>query len=411
MSKLSKSFITILDIGSSKISCFIAEILPGGLNIVGIGHQISGGVKSGTITDIKLAENSIRAAVGAAEQMAGLNVDRVFVNISGCKLASHHVQAEMSIPGHEISARDIHRIIAQGCAQLEGEDREIIHCIPVEYTIDNLKGIKDPTGMHGKTLNAQLHVITASSSALLNITTCLAKCHLDVEDYIISPYASALACLNEDEKTLGTILLDFGGGQTSIAIFKGGNLVYADFVPVGGMHITNDIALCLSTTLESAERIKTLYGNLISTAKEEREIIDIPQIGDDGRSEMSHVERSSLVAIIRPRIEEILEMVAKRIEESGHNVGGNIVITGGASQLGGLKEQVAHAFSKRVRQGLPRKIEGMAESTKGPAFATSIGILLFADKKRALDSFDFMGRISQFNSPMKRVISWLKENF
>jgi cell division protein FtsA len=413
MSRLGKSFITTLDIGSSKTSCFIAEILPdGALNITGIGHQISGGVKSGTITDIKLAEASIRAAVGAAEQMAGVNVDRVVVNISGCKLASHHAQAEMSIAGHEISARDIHRIIALGCAQLEGEDREIIHCIPVEYAIDNLKGIKDPSGMHGKSLSAEMHVITASSSALLNITTCLAKCHLDVEDYIISPYASAIACLNEDEKMLGTILLDFGGGHTSIAIFKGGNMIYADFVPVGGMHITNDIALGLATSLESAERTKTLYGNLISTAKDEREIIDIPQIGDDGRSELNHVERSSLVGIIRPRVEEILELVAKRVETSGYsNIGGNIVITGGASQLGGLKELVAHTFAKRVRQGLPQRIEGMAESTKGPAFSTCTGILLFAQQKRKLESFDFMGRISQFNSPIKRLTSWFKENF
>ncbi len=413
MPRLGKSFITSLDIGSSKISCFISEILPDGqLNIIGIGHQVSGGIKSGTITDIRLAENSIRAAVGAAEQMAGVNVDRVIVNISGCMQKSHHLYAEMSVTNHEISSRDIHKIIAQGCGQIQDEDREIIHCIPVEYAIDNMKGIKDPNGMHGKVLSAQMHVVAASHSSLLNITSCLAKCHLDVEDFIISPYASAIACLSRDEKELGTIFIDFGGSHTSIAIFKHSNMIYADFIPVGGSHITNDIALGLATSLESAERAKTLYGNLISTAKDEREIIDIPQVGDDGRAEMNHVQRSTLVGIIRPRVDEILELISSRLQASGYrNIGGNVVISGGGSQLGGLKELVANYFSKQVRQGLPKKIEGMAESTKGAAFSTCTGMLLLTLEKRKLSSYDFMGRISRFNSPLQRIAEWFRENF
>jgi len=413
MSRIGKNFITALDIGSSKTSCFIAEILPeGALSIVGIGHQVSAGIKSGTITDIKLAENTIRAAVGAAEQMSGVNVDRVVVNISGCRQESHNVSAEMLIAGHEISNRDIHKIIAQGCNQIKSEDREIIHCLPIEYTIDNMTGIKDPTGMLGRTLLAEMYVMTASTTSLLNITNCLANCHLDVEDFIISPYASAIACLNEDEKELGTILIDFGGGHTSIAIFKNGSMVYADSVPVGGMHITNDIALGLATSLESAERIKTLYGNLISTAKDEREIIDIPQVGDDGRSEMNHVQRSTLVGIIKPRVDEILEMTARRIDSSRYgNIGGNIVITGGGSQLGGLKELVSYSFSKQVRQGLPVTIEGMAESTKGVPFSTCTGMLLLTLQKYKRSSYDFMGRVSKFNSPLRKVLSWLQENF
>lgn len=413
MSRLGKSFITALDIGSSKTSCFIAEILPtGSLNIVGIGNQVSQGIKSGTITDIKLAENSIRTAVGAAEQMAGVNVDRVVINISGCKQTSHHIHAQMQISGHEISARDIHRIIEHGSAQLYNDETEIIHCLPVEYEIDDIKGISDPGGMHGKMLGTEMHIITAAKGAIMNITSCLAKCHLDVEDYIVSPYASAIACLSDDEKNLGTILLDFGGGHTSIAIFKNGKMIYAGFVPVGGIHITNDIALGLTTNLESAERIKTLYGNLISTSRDDREIIDIPQVGDDGRSEMNQIQRSTLVSIIRPRVDEILELVAKNIDASGYgHIGGNIVITGGGSQLGGLKELVAHSFSKQVRQGLPKRIEGIAESTKGPVFSACVGILLFTQQKRQLNSYDFMGRISQFHSPIKKFTSWFRENF
>lgn len=413
MPRLGKSIITGLDIGSSKTSCFIAEISPENtLNVLGIGHQISNGVKSGTITDIKLAEHSIRAAVGAAEQMATVNVDRVVVNISGCNQKSHHVHAELALSANEINIRDIHRITAQACAQITDEEREIIHCIPIDYCIDGIKGIKDPTGMRGKLLSAEMHIVSASKSALQNITTCLANCHLDVEDYITSPYASSIACINDDERTLGTILLDFGGGHTGISIFKNNEMIHTDFVPLGGLHITSDIALGLATSLESAERTKTLYGNLISTAKDERQIIDIPQIGDDGRSEMNHVERSNLVGIIKPRVDEILEMVADKIDASGYgNVGGNIVITGGGSQIGGLKELVAHSFAKRVRQGLPKKIEGMAESTKGPAFSTCTGILLFTLQKRIPTTYGFMGKASNFNSPVRRMFSWLRENF
>jgi cell division protein FtsA len=413
MPRLGKSFITALDIGSSKTSCFIAEILPSGsLNVIGIGHQISGGIKSGTITDIKLAEHSIRNAVGAAEQMAGVNVDRVVVNISGCKQQSHRAQAKMALSGHEITARDIHTIISQGAVKFSSEEREVIHAIPIDYTIDEMRGITDPTGMRGKELTAQMHVVTASTGALLNITTCLAKCHLDVEDYITSPYASAISCLSDDEKMLGSILLDFGGGHTSIVIFKNGNMVYTGFVPVGGMHVTNDIAHGLATSMESAERVKTLYGNLISTVKDEREIIDIPQVGDDGRSEMNHIQRSTLVGIIKPRIDEIAEFIAKHIDNSGYgNIGGNIVITGGGSQIGGLKELIAYSFAKPVRQGIPKPIEGIAESTKGAAFSTCSGILSFTLQKRNLTSYDFMGRISKFNSPLQRLVSWFKDNF
>lgn len=221
-----------------------------------------------------------------------------------------------------------------------------------------------------------------------------------------------MACLNEDEKTLGTILIDFGGGQTGVSIFKNQEMIFSGYVPLGGLHITSDIALGLATSIESAERVKTLYGNLISTAKDEQSIIDIPQIGDDGRSEINHIQRANLLAIIKPRIDEILEMVAKEIVESGYsNISGNIVITGSASQIGGIKELVAHTFSKRVRQGLPKQIEGLAESTKGPAFSTGIGILLLAKQQYISQGNGVISNISKWDNPFQRLFKWFKENF
>lgn len=413
MAKLGSSYITALDIGTTKVACFIAKMEPDGqLNVIGIGHQVSQGIKSGIITDITKAETSIRAAVGAAEEMAGINVDRVIINISGNTLESFNVNAEMPVSNQEITAREIVKLVEQSCEEYRSEKREIIHCIPVGYTIDGTGGIKDPAGMYGDTLGAALHIITASATAIFNLANCLAHCHLDIEDYISSSYASGFSCLNEDEKELGVTLIDFGGGSTSIAVFRSGSLVFSGVIPLGGAHITNDIALGLSTSIESAERVKTLYGNVRSTPKDEQELIDIPQIDEGGVSETSHIPRATLVGIIRPRVEEILEMVKKRLEDSGAlNVGGSIVITGGASQLGGLKEHIGQLFNRQVRLGISSMIEGMAESTKGPAFSTCSGILKFIVNKRINNKYDLGGRSLGLKNPLHKVIRWFKENF
>jgi cell division protein FtsA len=406
MSKLNNSFIAVLDIGTSKIVCLIAKAnAEGAINIAGIGHQVSQGIKSGVITDIRLAEQAIRSAVGSAEHMSGINIDSIIVNISGNKQKSQTVKASLGIKGLEITDREISRLISQGSSQHKTEGQEIIHAIPIDFSIDGTTGITNPRGMYGDKLGATLHLITTSSSNVMNLTNCLAQCHLNVEGYIASPYASGTACISDEEKELGVTLLDFGGGTSSIAVFKGGNIIYTDTIPAGGMHITNDLAIGLSTNVETAERMKALYGNVVKTSKDDREIIDIPQSDSD----VSHVPKSSLINIIRPRIDEILDMVESRLKDSGvNNIGGQIVITGGGSQLGGLSELVSQRFKRQVRMGAAKRIEGMAESTKGPAFSTCAGMLLLARQqhinkngKNFITADGFIGRI----------IEWLRDNF
>lgn len=413
MAKLRNSIVSVLDIGTTKVVCFIAEIDSlGNMRVIGIGHQVSQGIRSGTITDIKQAEDSIRAAVGAAEQMANVTVDKVFVNLSGSKINSFVIQAEMHVSGQEINQRDVQRIIEQGCEEYREDNNEIIHCVAVDYAIDGTSGIHDPVGMYGDVLGARLHIVTMASSSVYNLANCLARCHLDIEDYIISSYASALACLDNDEKELGATLIDFGGGNTSVSVFKSGKLIYTGSVPLGGMHITNDIAVGLSTNIASAERIKTLNGHVLTAARDEQEIIDIPQIGEDGDSETAHIQKASLVGVIKPRIEEILELLKEKLDTEAYaQVGGVIKITGGASQLSGLKELTGSVLERPARIGIPKAVEGMAESTRGAAFSTSVGMLLYANDQRQKKNYNYSNSSYILRNPIAIFFRWFKENF
>jgi len=416
--------IAALDIGTSKIVCFISYIDDSGkLKIAGIGHQVSQGIKAGIVIDVKQAESSILSAINAAEKMAGENIDQAIINVSGSSISSRIIKVETKISGHEVTDRDVNHIIQQGYEHFKNEEAEIMHCLPIDYAIDDVTGIKDPRGMCGESLSTELHVITASTTAVRNLTNCLARCHLNIEDYVTSPYVSGLACLTEDEKNLGVVLLDIGAGNTSIAMFAGGNAIYVDSIALGGGHITRDIARGLSTSITYAERIKNLYGSVIATDSDEREIIDIPQldlgsdVGFDEESEgveENYVSKAILTSIIKPRMEEILEMARKNLESSGlYNMSGpRVVITGGTSQLQGLKELASHIFNKHARIAKPEQINGLADSIQGPAFSTCVGMLKYAANKRLASSGSLLETENVAKrSAFKRMVKWFKRNF
>jgi len=413
MRRIGNSYIAALDVGTVKIACFIARIdHTGAIDVIGIGHQLSKGIKSGAITDIKLAESCIRSAVASAEQMAEHNIDKVIINISGSQQRSSILNVSIPTSSQQVNNKDIAKLIDFGFEAKQSNQRDIIHCIPIDYSLDGESGIKDPKGMFSKKLSASLHIIDASATTVFNMANCLAQCHLDVDGYIASSYASGLACLDDEEKELGSILIDFGGGNTSIAVFKGAKIIYSGSVPIGGMHVTNDIAHGTSTNIKTAERLKTLYGNLHLTAKDEQEIIDISESADDYDSETNHIPKALLHEIIKPRIEETLELVKSDLEKHKmlHN-SSKIVITGGASQLAGLKDFCESYFKKKVRIGVPRNISGLAENTRGPAFATCAGILHFALRKKYHDYDDLSSRDILFIRPVARAIKWFKNNF
>jgi cell division protein FtsA len=387
--------------------------------LLGFGHQLSEGVKAGIIIDIKKAERSILAALNSAEKMAGETIDEAYVNISGASITSNHVNIETKIQGHEVTYKDIDNMIDRGNELFENPEIEIIQSIPLGYSIDDTEGIKDPIGMFGQVISTNLHVITASRTSVRNIKNCLGKCHLNVKDFIISSYASGLAVLTEDEKDIGVTILDIGSGSTSIAIFSEGYPIYFDSIPIGGAHITRDIALGLSVSIPFAERLKVIYGNTISADNDDLDRIDLGN-EEDNLGNNKTITKAELTSIIKPRVEEILEMCKHNLENSGLNSvsGSKVVITGGSSQLQGIKETAEFVFNKHIRIANPEEIYGMPESAKGPAFSTAVGMVKYAienrNKQETRSRFNPIDIVSQPSNKSKnswRIVEWFKENF
>ncbi len=403
-----------IDVGTSKICCFIARMGEDGRpHVVGIGHHLSRGVRGGAIIDMEQAEMAVLTTVHAAEQMAGETIEDVVLNLSGGYPASQTVGVEVPLAGREVGEHDLHRVLMHG-SQINGNsERRLIHSIPVGYSIDGSRGIRDPRGMFGDRLGVDMHVVTAAAGAVRNLTTCVAKCHLDIKALVVSPYASGLAALVDDEMDLGVTVIDMGAGTTSLAVFFDGHVVYTDSVPIGGAHVTNDIARGLSTPLAHAERMKTLYGNCLATPADEREIIQVPQVGEEETGITNPIPRSILIGIIQPRLEETFELVRSRLEASGFDrvAGRRVVLTGGASQLGGVRELAALVLDKQVRMGRPIRVHGLADATGGPAFTTAAGLLTYAlqAEPETMKPTRPEGDLSA--GLFGRFGTWLKENF
>ena len=412
--KTRQGLIAALDVGTSKVCCFIAHVDDDdALRIVGIGFHQARGLRAGAVVDMDAAEESILAAVHHAEQMADETIAEVYLSFSAGAPQSRSVAVEVALNGHEIDDSDLRRVLAQGQPNGDAGDRKVIHTIPVGYTIDGSRGIRDPRGMFGERLGVTIHTITAQPGPLRNLTSCVSRCHLDVAGCVVSAYASGLACLVDDERDLGVTLIDMGGGATSIAVFIDGDMVHADVVPIGGNHITNDIARGLSTTVSYAERMKTLYGGALASADDERETIDVRLIGEGEDAGANPVPRAQLTRIIRPRLEEIFEMVRARLEASGfaERAGRRMVLTGGASQLQGLPELATQMFGKSVRLGRPRNIQGLAEATGGPAYSTCAGLLHYAQARRAAPFEQPLGGPLSGERRWGRIGQWLHEHF
>lgn len=413
-SKMRNGMIAALDVGTSKVCCFIAHAEDdGALRIAGIGFHEARGLRAGAVVDMEAAEESILAAVQHAEQMADETIREVTLSFSAGAPQSRSVDVEIALNGNEIEASDLRRALVQGRPNGDAGDRRIIHTIPVGYTIDGSRGIRDPRGMFGERLGVTIHTITAHPGPLRNLTRCVSRCHLDVADCVVSAYASGLACLVEDERQLGVTLIDMGGGATSIAVFIDDDIVHVDVVPVGGNHITNDIARGLSTPVNFAERMKALYGGALASADDERDTIDVRLIGEGEDAGANPVPRAQLIRIIRPRVEEIFEMVRARLEASGFadKAGRRMVLTGGASQLQGLRELATRMFGKSVRLGRPRDIQGLAEATGGPAYSTCAGLLHYAQRRRNAPPEQAAGIHALAGGRLGRIGQWLHEHF
>ncbi len=413
------SVIAALDIGSSKIACFIARVIDdeGHFEVLGIGHHAAQGIKNGTVVDLQAAETAIRKTVHAAENMAaeamkGYPLREVIINVPGVHARSHSFAIDVDVMGHEVTDHDIRRALAKAQKQALQDDYELVHTIPVGYGLDGREGVREPRGMVGETLGVGIHLVTAETNALKNMASCIERSHLDVAALCLDSYAAGLATLVEDEMDLGCTVINMGGGVTSFAVFAGGALVYADAVPVGGMHVTSDIAQGLTTSLSDAERLKNLYGHALATSSDENEMLEVPQIGEDANAQPNHVPRSLLVGIIQPRLEEIMELVRARLDDSSVNAlaGRRVVLTGGASQLPGVRDLTQTVLNKQVRLGKPIRISGLADAVSGPAFATTAGLLTYVAERSDEMPAEVMA-MAEPGNVWERVKFWLKENW
>ncbi|MEM8785426.1 MAG: cell division protein FtsA, partial [Pseudomonadota bacterium] len=376
-----------LDVGTDKVTCLIARLgEPGGPRakpeIIGVGHQVSEGIKAGTIVDMERAGEAIRAAVEAAERQANIRVQRVIANVLCGDPDSRTIHVELDLHGNAVSEQDIRRIVSHGRQSFDLKDREVLHVLPVGYALDGCRGIKDPREMFGERLGVDLNFVSAGLGPIRNLMICVERCHIDLAAMVYGAYASGIACLTDDERNLGVTCIDMGAGTTSLAVFAEGELQFAGVVPIGGQLITHDLARGLSTPIEHAERLKTMHGSVLRGARDDQDMLSIVQVGEEHETDALSVPKSVLTKIIRARVEETFEHVRERIDKAGFGqvAGNRVVLTGGASQLNGVRELAGDILGKQVRLGAPHGCVSGTDPVVSPAFSACVGLLGYAAK-------------------------------
>ncbi|MBN1154625.1 cell division protein FtsA [candidate division KSB1 bacterium] len=381
----SNEYITGLDIGTTKISAIIAEIEDGTMpKIVGVGTVPSHGLRKGVVVNLEKTVESIEAAVLKAEKMAGVNINQVYVGIAGDHIRSYNGRGVVAVAGddNEITEDDIRRAIDAAKAVVIPIDREIIHVIPQEFTVDEQKGIRDPLGMSGVRLETEVHIVTGAITSAQNIYRSVARAGVQVKDLVLEPLASSYSVLSEDEKELGVVVVDMGGGTTDIAMFFEGCIRKTCVVALGGDNVTNDIAHCLRTPIEQAEMIKIQHGVAHYSLMDNKD--DTIEIAGIGGRPPRRVAIELLTDIVQPRMEEILRLTLTEIKKSEYSnlMTTGVVLTGGASLLRGTIELAEEIFDMPVKLGIPQGFTGLIDLVKNPIYATGIGLVIYANRNR-----------------------------
>ncbi len=400
----------VLDIGSTKVICLIGRTEgDGSLRVLGMGWQRGRGVRGGCITDLDEAERAIRAAVAQAEEMSDYRLRSVTVNLTCGQPESRLFNVQWPVGGRAVTEADVRRVVQEGRTRAVTEGRETIHALPLGFSVDETPGVADPRGHHCERLTARLHVVDATTMALRNLSTTLHRAELDIAELVSAPLAAGMSTLVADERELGATVIDMGGGTTGMAVFAEGQLLHTAQLPVGGVHVTNDIARLLSTTVAHAERIKTLNGSCQASPDDERELLPVPLVGEE-EHQFAKIPRSMVVSIIRPRLEETFELVRDRLESAGLGrvAGTRVVLTGGASQLVGAREMAARILNRQVRHGRPAHLRGLPDSAAVPGSAVAAGLLLWAaGDGRALADLDLADE--RPNGLIRRIVNFLRE--
>ncbi len=415
-----EDIVGIIDIGTSKISCLITVPPLMGLGIsgnanasrfLGLGHQRSRGVKAGLVIDLDQAERAIRAAVAQAERGAGVTLDEVYVSVGGAQLRSDHFAASANVEHGVVTEADVERLMEGARSFAEREGRTLVHMNQLGFRLDQTSGIREPRGMAGKLLSSDIHAVTADESAVRNLRLLIERCLLRPHRLVPSAIASARAVASSEELQNGVTVIDLGAGATSIAVLADNHDLFADTVTIGGNHITYDIMRALDTPLAEAERIKALYGTMLEAGSDERDVVVYPRTRD-AESEECQTTRARLRALIRPRIENLLDQVMVKLDGAGvqRYRGKHVVLTGGGAQLQGVAEFASQRLRCAVRVGKPQPLLGMPESICGPAFATAIGLVAAARDGSSVPAAT--GRMPVAGDGyLGRMGQWLRQSF
>ena len=374
-------FIVALDIGTTKVLCLVADYdEDGNLRIVGVGQEACKGLNKGVISEIDATVSSIRKAKDQARAMTNCKFTSVTTGIAGNHIQSYNGNASITILNDEVTEEDKENVITSASDISIPADQEILHRIPQYYTIDGQMGIKEPLGMAGKRLEANVHIITCSTTAKKNLNKCIENSFLDVDEFVLQPVASSYSVLTPEEKSLGVCLVDIGGGTTDIAIFTDGDIKHTAVIPVAGQNVTNDIRIGLCTSLEASEEIKEKYGSLVPELNADEVIIPVPSVSDKPDTE---VKKSVLTHIIKCRIDEIFKDIQNEISSSGYTskIRAGIVFTGGGSKIEGLDTYAEEIFSMSARIGSPKPIPGITNFNGQTRYSTAVGLLLYREEQ------------------------------
>lgn len=426
---MQRGVIAVLDVGTAKISCLVLRFdgperlrevdgvgpMAGQsqFRVIGAATTRSRGVRFGEIDAMSETERAIRTAVQAAQKMANVRVDHVIACFAGANPKSYGLAGELALTDPQVSEQDVARVLASCDMPDIGPRREVLHAHPVNFALDHRTGLADPRGHAGNRLAVDMHLLTVDTAAIQNLLYCIKRCDLELAGIASSAYVSGLASLVEDELELGSACIDMGAGATGVSIFIKKHMIFADSVRLGGDHVTSDISKGLQVPVSTAERIKTFYGGLYATGMDDREMIEIGADSGDWEKDRRRVSRTELIGIMRPRVEEILEDVRALLDVAGFDQlpSQQIVLTGGASQIPGLDGLAAKILGQNVRLGRPLRVQGLPQAATGPAFASSVGLSLFAANPQD-EWWDFEIPAERYPArSLRRAMRWFRDNW
>ncbi len=381
--------------------------------VIGAATTRSRGVRFGEIHAMQETERAIRTAVQAAQNMARVRVDHVIACFGGAEPRSYGIAGEIEIADSVVSEQDVARVLSASDMPDLGQGREVLHAQPVNFALDHRTGLSDPRGQIGHRLACDMHLVSVEAAAIQNLLYCIQRCDLELAGLASSAYVSGLASLVEDEQELGAACIDLGGGATGISVFLKKHMIYADSVRLGGEHVSADVAKGLHVPAATAERIKTVFGGLIATGMDDREMIDLGGDSGDWEKDRRRVSRTELIGIMRPRVEEILEDVRARLDAADFASlpSQSIVLTGGASQMPGLDGLAARILGSQVRLGRPLRVQGLPQAVTGPGFASAVGLCLFAAHPQD-EWWDFEVPAERYPArSLRRAVRWFRDNW